>query len=350
MVEDIDFMILRAPDSSGGSELCLPRGSMAEGESQLQGTKPLCTSIKSKKNPHLRCTSAAVGTGSWCSRHRRSQIAWESKVPRIPPFTKRQKTAGARINVWWRLHGRLRARRAHGPALFSLDIAQNPKDVYSFDPISTIPFVYHFSYADTQKLVWVFDLRFLSQIMTYGQELRNPFTQELFPARLSQRLQARAEALRGRGIPIVYLDKDILTPEQSWNQKVLDVFLKLHAHGYGANILWFESLGVRGHELFYTSLFRLWTISLGLTEADRERIVPGHNSGRSPLFRWDPVTIIGRYQEIKWWRKQTLGLMNAFLTRAREKEVRGCGALYILTALAQTHPGAAEVFPWLVGA
>ena len=322
----------------------------ARGEAHGEHPRPLCTSIKSKKNPHLRCTSAAIDSSLWCSRHRRSQIAWESKVPRSPPFTKRQKVAGARLTAWWRLYGRIRLRKAHGPALFCTDISQNPKDVYSFDSISTIPFVYHFSYADTQKLVWVFDIRFLSQIITYGQELRNPFTQELFPSSLMQRLQARAEALRGRSVPIVYLDKDILTPEQSWNQKVLDVFLKLHAHGYGANIFWFETLGVRGHELFYTHLYRLWNVSLGLTDADRERIVPGHNSGRTPLFRWSPTVLAERTQEIKWWRKQTLGLMNAFLTRAREKEVRGCGALYVLTALAQTHPGAAEVFPWLVGA
>ena len=152
------------------------------------------------------------------------------------------------------------------------------------------------------------------------------------------------------GETIVYIEKDVLTPSQAWDQKVLDVFLKLHSHGYGANVLWFESLTVRGHEIFYLHLYRLWNITLGLTSTDKERIVPGHNCGRTPLFRWEPAVITSRSQELKWWRKQSLGLMNAFLTRAKEKEVRGCGALYILTALAQTHPGAAEVFPWLVGA
>jgi hypothetical protein len=222
--------------------------------------------------------------------------------------------------------------------------------VYSFDSITTIPLLYHFSYADSRKLVWVFDIRFLSQMMTYGKELRNPFSQELFPATLTQRLEIKASDLRAKKIPIVYVDTDVLTPTQAWNQKVLDVFLKLHSHGYGANILWFENLTIRGHEMFYTNLHRLWTVSLGLNNADRDRIIPGHDSGRTPLFRWEPATILLRTQEIKWWRKLNLGLMNAFLTRAKDKEVRGCGALYVLTALAQTHPGAAEVFPWLVGA
>jgi hypothetical protein len=313
--------------------------------------RQICASIKSKKNPHLQCTSAVSEPDTkWCSRHRRSQIAWKSQAPRPPSFTKRQKVAGAFLIKWWKVYGRLHLRRQHGPALYAPDVAQNQKDVYSFDSITTIPLVYHFSYADERKLVWVFDLRFLSQMMMYGKEHRNPFSQELFPSALIQRLERHATRLRGKKIPIVYLEKNVLTPSQAWDQKVLDVFLKLHSHGYGANVQWFDGLTVRGHEMFYTHLHRLWTITLGLNNADRERIVPGHDSGRATLFRWEPAVVTSRTQELKWWRKQSLGLMNAFLTRAKEKEVRGCGALYVLTALAQTHPGAAEVFPWLVGA
>ena len=336
-----------APYGRPCAESSHPAGRMAD----ALAPKVLCASIKSKKNPHLQCASAVTEAGSkWCSRHRKSQITWTSKAPRPPSFTKRQKTAGAALTSWWRLYGRLHLRKQHGPALFAPDVAQNQKDVYTFDSITTIPLAYHFSYADERKLVWVFDVRFLSQMMMYGKEHRNPFSQELFPSALIQRLEAHATRLRAKKIPIVYIEKDVLTPSQAWDQKVLDVFLKLHSHGYGANVLWFESLTVRGHEIFYLHLYRLWNITLGLTSTDKERIVPGHNCGRTPLFRWEPAVITSRSQELKWWRKQSLGLMNAFLTRAKEKEVRGCGALYILTALAQTHPGAAEVFPWLVGA
>jgi hypothetical protein len=142
---------------------------------------------------------------------------------------------------------------------------------------------------------------------------------------------------------------DELTPEQVWNQKVLDVFLKLISLGYGVNVLWFETLTIRGHELFYRNLYNLWNITLTLTPEEREVIVPGYMSGRSPLFRWSPYAIIGRVQELKWWRKHNLGLMNAFLSRGQEKDIQGCGALYILTALANSHPHVAEAFPWLRG-
>jgi hypothetical protein len=67
------------------------------------------------------------------------------------------------------------------------------------------------------------------------------------------------------------------------------------------------------------------------------------------LFKWFPEQVEFRGFELKWWRKQNLALMNAFLSRGQDKDTLGCGALYVLTALAQTHPRAAEAFPWLSG-
>jgi hypothetical protein len=311
--------------------------------------KVLCASVKSKKNPHLQCTSAVTESGSkWCSRHRRSQITWTSKAPRPPSFTKRQKTAGAVLTTWWRVYGRLHLRRQHGPAFFVPETSHNQKDVYTFDSITTIPLAYHFSYADERKLIWVFDVRFLSQMMMYGKEHRNPFSQELFPPALIQRLEAHATRLRAKKVPIVYIEKNILTPSQAWNQKVLDVFLKLTSLGYGVNLLWFETMSVRSHETFHRKLYDLWNITAGLTPEDKERIVPGHASGRSPLFRWNPTVLQNQVHELKWWRKQNLSLMNTFVSRATDRTVQSCGALYVLTAFAQTHPKIAEVYPWLV--
>jgi hypothetical protein len=95
-------------------------------------------------------------------------------------------------------------------------------------------------------------------------------------------------------------------------------------------------------------MYRLWTHIIPLTPEDRERIVPGYDTGRAPLFRWHPSEIVGRGFDIKWWRKQTLGIMRTFLTRSDDKDNQTCGCLYILRALANVHPRAGEAFPWLV--
>ena len=311
-------------------------------------TKPQCKSIKSKKNKHLRCPNPVKGDDGWCAKHKKSQIEWTRVSDSKSPFTKKQKDAAIRLQKWARLRLRIRLQQSLGPATFCLDLAHNDKDIYTYEPSSTIPLTYRFSYSDGQKLVWIFDIRFLLHMLQYGNEFKNPFTQDLMSVQTIERLQTRAATLRKRGQPIVYLESDELTPEQIWNQKVLDVFLKLSALGYSANVLWFESLTAKGHSIFYTRLYNLWNHLLSLTVTDRERIIPGHNSGRNPLFRFFPEDLGSEIHELKWWRKQTLSLMNAFLNRGPDKQTQGCGALYILTALAQTHPRCAESYPWLV--
>lgn len=312
---------------------------------------PLCASIKSKKHPEQRC-AAPASKGDFCARHAKAknQIRWTGSPRPQRPLTRRQKYACEVIRRFTLLHVRRHLRRIHGPSLYNLSLSHNDRDIYSLEPLtSSVPFTYHFSYLDSQNHIWTFDLRFLLQLLQYGNDLKNPFSQEIFPASVIERLQKRATSLRQRSVPIVYTEPEGLTSEQVWNQKVLDVFLKLTALGFGANVLWFETLTVRGHEMFYKRLWTLWNEAIGLTEQEKERLVPGHRCGRTPLFKWQPEQIEFRGFELKWWRKQNLALMNAFLSRGQDKDTLGCGAIYVLTALAQTHPRAAEAFPWLSG-
>ena len=87
-----------------------------------------------------------------------------------------------------------------------------------------------------------------------------------------------------------------------------------------------------------------------LYSAEKERIVPGYKSARTQLFRWTPSQLDMEIHDIRWWRKQNLALMNAFFVRGQDRATQGCGALYILTSLARTHPRVAEAFPWLLEA
>ncbi len=275
-------------------------------------------------------------------------VKFEENRPFRPSPNKVQEVAAKKLQTFWKKRGRRFLRREKGVLTYVPTEAHNDKDIYSYEPVETIPLIYRFSYIDNKKHAWMFDLRFLLHLLQYGNDLKNPFTQEEIPAKVLERLQQRASRLRSQNVPIVYLEKDELTPEQIWNQKVLDVFLKFTSLGYGVNVLWFETLHTRHHEKFYIRLWDLWNNILHLTDADKERIVPGHNAGRAPLFRWNPSQVCGKGFDLKWWRKQNLMLMKAFLTRAEDKHNQGCGALYVLTALANTHPSCGNAFPWLL--
>ncbi len=356
-----------------------PKRQWNERTEDMESERPRCASIKSKKHPDQRCPNQPKDGTQWCAWHSKSQtlfvaptsgsasptatmmtitvtpkgkrrVSTSPIVVRSPKLSvkKKREAAAQTIQRCWILKGRTSLRKLQGPATFCTDLAHNDKDISTYDSVSTIPLAYRFSYIDVKHHLWLFDIRFLVNLMQYGNELKNPFTQEDIDTQTLIRMQSRTEQLRVMKKPIVYVEEESLTPEQIWNQKVLDVFLKLTSLGFGVNVLWFETLTVRGHELFYTRLYSLWNLQLRLTEEEKERIVPGHSSGRSPLFRWHPSAVTGRGFELKWWRKQNLQLMRAFLQRSDEKETQGCGALYILTALANTHRRCAESFPWLV--
>ena len=302
-----------------------------------------CISIKSKKYSSLRCPNTS-SRGDFCAKHCKTKIIWVSNVK---PFTKRQKEAAKKIFSFFVNHWRRKARRSRGLLLYAPAKSDNNIDIYTLDPISTIPFTYHFSYLDSSKKAWTFDLRFLLQLLQHGSDLKNPFTQDLIEDPIVKRLQQRSKILISQRIPIIYTDQGGLTPEQLWNQKVLDVFLTLNTLGYGANMIWFESMGRLQHLRFYTRLYEMWNES-GMQNSEKERIVPGYTAAESPLFRWTPEIISGQNRDIKWWRKQSLALMNAFLTRGQDRTNQTSGALYILTALVYVIPKAAEAYPWLV--
>jgi len=260
--------------------------------------------------------------------------------------TRKQRVAIQKIYNFWVFYGRRKVRKIHGPATFVPEISQNDRDLFNLEPVSKIPLMYHFSYQDPFH-VWTFDLRFLVQMLHYGNDLKNPYNQEILPPPVIKRLQGLSQCLIRQKIPVIYIDTETLTPEQAWNQKVLDVFLKLNSMGYAANLLWFEAMTLRNHHDFYTSLYDLWTHNLGLTHTQKEVLIPAYDSGRAPLFRWTPEVIIGNNQELKWWRKNNLSLMNSFLTRGKDTVVQSTGALYVLMALVQSSRGAAEAFHWL---
>lgn len=92
--------------------------------------------------------------------------------------------------------------------------------------------------------------------------------------------------------------------------------------------------------MFYNALFSLWEYRLGISRAEKERIIPGDT-----LFRFHPSDI--PIKSLHWWEKNTLSLMEAFVTRAEDAEHQKMGVMYMLMALVQVSRAAAEALPWL---
>lgn len=315
-----------------------------ETDEMLPATRQ-CLNSKSRTHPDVQCPLAA-NHGDYCYRH--------YKNPR--PFTAFGRasedavaadaaTAASRIQRAWRKAAPLLRWRAQGPAANCLDLATNPNELYSFDPLSSIPRVYLFSFADSRRAVWVFDIRTLAHAMGAGFPSMNPYTRETLPAAALSRLQTRVGWLRARGYQIQHINSDELTPEQLWNQRVLDLILKIEALGYYANTEWIHNLSKVQLIVLYKKLEDLWNWRLGLTPLQKETIVPGHaGPDGNRLFAFIAEDHFHKHRN--WWLRQLVGVCEAFVSRGATAEQHKLGAMYVLMGLVQVCREAAVALPW----
>ncbi len=307
-----------------------------------------CANVKSKRHPDVQCSNIAID-GDFCAKHCKRPHRYVASPELRFTYTTRQYTLSARaIQKWWRLHHALSSVRKQGPSVFVRSLSQNETEVYSMEPIQRIPKLYFFSYKDTHNHIWAFDIRSLSHALNEGRGLTNPYTREAFPQPSMQKVRERIAFLRKRKYPILYLSSsDTLTPEQIWNQKVLDVFMKLEALGYSAACAWFTNLSLEDHHDFYRGMYELWDWRLGISSLEKESIVPSHGRGQQRLFRGMPDFVIRENHNLKWWQKQNLNLIVNLITRSVDKTRQALGATYVLMGLVQVSEEAAEAYPWV---
>ena len=302
----------------------------------------VCLNIKSRANPDIQCPLSATH-GEYCSRHYKNPRPFHKPSNKeFTTYSRSDKKAIDKIQKFWRITYPLYKFRHQGPAANDTSLAMNHTELYSLDPITTVTKHYLITFSDENKSIWAFDIRTIVQTMANGFKSTNPYTRTDFTVRAKEQIHRRIAWLNKRHYPVVHINSDILTEEQCWNHMVLDVFLKIDALGYYASCEWYHELNLYQHIRFYRHLFLLWEFRLGLTRADKERVVPTH----ATLFRFHPDE--PPTKTIQWWRRNTLSLIEAFITRSSEKEQQKLGAMYILMALTRVSYKAAEAWPWLV--
>jgi hypothetical protein len=218
----------------------------------------------------------------------------------------------------------------------------NDTELYTFEPIRAIPSHYLLSIVDERQCVWVFDIRTLVHSMTKGFPSQNPYTRDEFLDSAKETIHRRIEWLRRRKYPILHINTEVVTSEQIWKHRVLDTFLRIESLGYYVNCDWFYKLSLEDHKTFYANLFSLWEWKLQLTQADKERILPVDGA---QVFRFHPKDTPTK--TYSWWQKNTLNLIDTFISKGCSKEDKKMGGMYSLMALVTVSSEAAEALNWL---
>jgi len=308
-----------------------------------------CANVKSRAHTDVQCQYTA-SVGDFCHRHHKKPVRFfASKRNEVKiPYTRSQTTLALVIQKWWKAGISERRWLHQGPAVHLRSIAQNDTEVYSMEPIASIPLLFFFSYADSTKTVWAFDIRSLIQLFAQGNQLQNPYTRELFTERAAAAFRKRHDWLRERKYALLYGLEEAITPEQEWNHKVLDLFMKIEALGYLLSTSWFQDMRIQEHKLFYRKLYQLWSYRLGISAAEKEDVCPGWQQNQTRLFRYIPDDVERSHHDLRWWRRLSFGIIQSLVTRGASKSVKGLGALYVLMGLVQVSDDAAEAYPWIM--
>jgi len=307
-----------------------------------------CSNIKSKKHPDVRCPYTA-SDGEFCSRHSKRPTKFQEKTSLVTTVsTKAHTTAAKSIQTMWRKRICYVRRKRQGPSSQFPEISENSTDICTMESVTTIPFLYRWSYADSKKHCWIFDIRSLSmmRIQDSGTILLNPYTREEISGKAYENFQKRCQQLRNHKYCLLHTNDIDLTEEQLWHQKVLDITMKYDTLGYHISLDWFNELSALQCYVFYYELWELWIYRLHLTTAIKNLVVPSWNEEATLLFKWLPVEIRNK-RDRKWWQKNILDILEK-LVSGKEKDHRTLGALYGMTAFAITSPSVRDSYPWLV--
>lgn len=305
----------------------------------LQETR-LCLNIRSRAYPDVQCKSIAT-YGDYCSRHHKKPVRFVKNAKKIDiSHTSTNIDAAKIIQRWSRKCMALHTSRRQGPAANCLDVSENKTELYSMDKLSTIPKLYIWSYSDEKKHIWCFDIRIFSHLASHG--LKNPYTQLPLHGIALERLEKRLNWLKSKGYATIFVNDTEMTAEQQFNQRLLDVFMKMDFLGYHSVTEWFSNLNLEGHVKFYRELYDLWNYRLGIDGATKAAICPGLDE----IMKYDPFRFRAQ-REVRWWKKLNLDCIDALVSRSPEKTNRALGAMYSLTALTKVSGEARDAYNWL---
>ena len=312
-----------------------------------------CANIQSKIHHKLRCKNPATH-GAYCGVHHKHPTPWSPtssdakatrKLKRVVREDARPEAA-SNIQRWHRAVCGFHNRRVYGPAFYIRGLATNDTDFFSADNISDISGALFYSYRDSDKHIYAFDIRSIYTLIyrsrTSGDATLNPFTRGPIGQPIIKAVMSIVKRLRKQGVPTEWAPLEPPTPEQQWRMKAVDLFNTIDELNYYSSPEWFIQLTTEGHRKFYSEAHAIWTHRAGLTMSQKNTIVPQF---LQKLFRHPPWAM--RDQSLETMQKINMNTIRLFVTSAEDRNDRILGAMYVVSALTLVSAQARIAYPWL---
>lgn len=220
----------------------------------------------------------------------------------------------------------------------------NQEDFYTLDNINDIEEKYFFSYEKGGK-IFFFDIRSFRKLLKNTKI--NPYTQEEIPLYVIFSFKKRLEELKKNNISVKYQNLTNMTPEQKFNNCVLEIFQKidmLNVAAGGIDMKWFTDLNIAQLKMLYKTMEDIWNYRANLTNELKQLIVPEHNVFMIPVYHICSYTPPDK-RKLQYI---LLNEINKLISSSTDNIHRTTGSYYVLTALVEISPECASALPWLI--
>jgi hypothetical protein len=246
------------------------------------------------------------------------------------------------VSRWWMGHNR----RQKGCAYAFPSQWKNDVDPISQESMHTIPTQFVFTYVDSHRCAYAFDIRTLNVLFT-NQMMSNPFNKELFPSSIIQSTKHRILRLTKLGYGVSMADEKAsaftkLSLKKQNQARALEIIHALSDLGYHVTVEMLNSLTPHQQIKWYRSCEDIWNHRAELTNANRARIAPG-----ADVFPMKS-TIKSYVNRKTALFKHVLEAMQRLIMTGITDGDRGIGSMYVITALTDCDSVFKEAFPWLV--
>jgi hypothetical protein len=305
-----------------------------------------CKNIKSKKQASEQCKNVATH-GDYCGIHYKKPVPFGMTVRKVRKLNKLslkkiRDDAARRLGHWIASQMRHRKVRIQGVGLTDRHLLANDADFFSTESLRDLSGLYFFSYIDGGQ-VYGFDIRSVHTLISRTDATpTNPYTRTPIPERVLEKIRARVTTLQKLGHSTVWIPLEPPTPEQQWRMRVVDLFAKIDELNYYSSPDWFIELTQRQQRQFYRELQTIWSYRAGLSDDQKESIVPDHAAA---LFTTSPWLLIDLTEPAI--RRLNMNTIRVLVTSAEDRQDRILGAMYVVSALTLVSDGARREYPWL---
>lgn len=222
-----------------------------------------------------------------------------------------------------------------------LNVCKNDTDILTFEDVHNIPKKYLYIMKDTNThFEYAYDIRTLIHIFN-TEKPTCPYTCREYDIHEKIRIMTYIDSLKRKNMDLD-VEKIELTEKEKIEMRMKDIFYKINLLDNYTTHEWFKNLTIQQLYEFYRVAEDIWVYRIQMPLIEKRKYVKNGVAFQVSKNTLKNVT------NIDLIRTYLLNEIERFITEGQTREERKLGAMWMLTALVEVSPEAADALPHLV--